>query len=95
MSVTPAPATRLVVTIPPPGTMTAGSGFGLTVSAEDAYGNLATTFDDIVNIDLAASGGSALSGTTTVTAAQGVAAFTAWRSTRSAPTTRSRSQAAP
>ena len=77
MSVTSAPATRLVVTIPPPGTMIAGSAFGLTVSAEDAYGNLATTFDDNVSVALvAAPVGSALGGTTIVTAAQGVATFT-------------------
>jgi hypothetical protein len=76
MSVTSAPATRLVVTIPPPGTMIAGSAFGLTVSAEDAYGNLATTFDDNVSVALvAAPDGSALGGTTIVTAAQGVATF--------------------
>ena len=75
MSVTP-PATRLVVTIPPPGTMIAGSAFGLTVSAEDSFGNLATTFDNIVSVELVASaGGSAFGGTTIVTAAQGVASF--------------------
>ncbi len=77
MSVTPAPAVRLVVTVPPPGTMTAGSGFGLTVSAEDAFGNLATTFDNIVSIALASGPvGSALNGATAITALQGVAAFT-------------------
>jgi len=76
-SVTPAPATRLVVTGPPPGTLSAGSPFGLTVSFEDAFGNLATTFNGSVTVALAtAPGGGALSGTTTVTATQGVAAFT-------------------
>ncbi len=75
-SVTPAPATRLVVTTPPPGTMTAGSDFGLTVSAEDAFGNLATTFDNIVSVALtSAAAGVGISGTTTVTSAVGVATF--------------------
>ena len=76
MSVTPAPAIKLVVTNPPPGTMTAGSSFGLTVSAEDAFGNLATTYDDIASVALSsAPAGSTLAGPTAVTAAQGVATF--------------------
>ena len=74
VSVTSAPAEQLVVTIPPPGTMPAGTAFGLTVSAEDAFGNLATTYNNSVSI--ASTGGEgALSGTTNITASQGVAAF--------------------
>jgi hypothetical protein len=76
MSVTPAAATRLVVTAPPPATLTAGSSFGLTVSAEDPFGNLATSFDDNVSVGLASGpSGSALSGTTNVVAQQGIASF--------------------
>ena len=53
------------------------ASFGLTVSVEDAFGNLATTFNGSVTVAVAAApGGVALSGTTTITAVQGVAAFT-------------------
>ena len=37
-------ATQLVVTTQPPATLTAGSSFGLTVWAEDPFGNLDPTF---------------------------------------------------
>jgi len=53
----------LVVSSPPPGTLTAGSSFGLTVSFEDLYGNPATTFDGSVTVALAtAPAGGTLSG---------------------------------
>jgi pantothenate kinase type III len=72
VSVTPAMATRLVVTAQPPAGVTAGSGFGLTVAAEDAFGNVVTSFQGNVTATLA---GGALGGETTVTAVDGVAQF--------------------
>jgi subtilase family serine protease len=71
-SVTPAPATRLAVSTQPPGTLPAGSGFGMAVSFEDAYGNLATTFGGSVTVASAPLG---ITGATTVNAVQGVASF--------------------
>ena len=64
------------MTIQPPLTTAAGTSFGLTVSVEDAFGNLATTFAGSVTVALATStGGSVLAGTTTITASQGIATF--------------------
>src|SRR5262249_34827421 len=40
ISVNPAAPAKLVVAAPPPGSLIAGSGFGLSVEVEDAYGNL-------------------------------------------------------
>jgi hypothetical protein len=69
-------ATQLVVTSGSPGTIAAGSPFGLTVTAEDGSGNLVSSFSGSVTLALAynISGGSLL-GTATVTAAGGVATF--------------------
>jgi hypothetical protein len=76
-SVTPAPAARLAITNPPPNTLAAGSSFGLIVSAEDAFGNLAISFGGPVTIALATDpGGGVLAGTTTIAATDGVATFT-------------------
>ena len=44
IDVTPAAATQLVVTTQPPGSVVAGSAFGLAVTAEDPYGNVHTSF---------------------------------------------------
>ncbi len=77
VTVTPAAASQLVVTVQPPSTVTAGSSFGLSVSAEDPYGNLATGFDGNVSAALAGGpSGALLGGGTSVTAANGVASFT-------------------
>jgi LysM repeat protein len=77
IAVAPAAATQLVVTTPPPAVVTAGAGFGLAVSAWDAFGNVATTYSGSVTLALAASpGGAILRGTTTVNATAGVASFT-------------------
>ena len=76
-SVIAAPATQLVVTTEPPSTVTAGAGFEVDVTAEDANGNVDTSFNGTVTIALdnnAASG--TLGGTLTATAVNGVAAFT-------------------
>ena len=45
--------TNLVVTQQPPGSVTAGSPFGLTVKAEDSSGNLVTSFNGTVTVVLA------------------------------------------
>jgi len=74
--VIPGPAAQLAVTTEPAGIVAAGSSFGLTVSAEDIFGNLATTFNGSVTVMLANNaGGGALGGETTVTAVQGIAFF--------------------
>ena len=49
-NITGAPATQLVVTAQPPATLTAGSGFGLTVSAEDPFGNVDPTYSGDVTV---------------------------------------------
>src|SRR5262249_10939792 len=48
--VTPAEATQLVVTIQPPGGVTAGSGFGLAVAAEDQFDNVNPGFTGDVTV---------------------------------------------
>ena len=71
-----ASASQLVVTSPPPNSVTAGSGFGVTVSAEDRFGNVDPTYTGSVMLSLAGNpGGSSLSGTVTVPASGGVATF--------------------
>ena len=53
-----------------------GSGFGLTVSAEDPYGNVDTSFSGSVNVALSTNPvGATLGGTLSVSAQSGVAAF--------------------
>jgi subtilase family serine protease len=69
-------AAKLVVTSEPPGNITAGSSFGLTVVVENSNGAIATSFEGDVTIALANnSGGSALAGNLTVLAQRGVANF--------------------
>lgn len=83
MVVTPAPASQLVVTVQPPSTVIAGSTFGLTVSVEDQYGNLATGYNGPVAIALAGGpSGASLGGSETVSATGGVASFAGLSLTR-------------
>ncbi len=71
-----APATQLVVTTPPPANVAVGAGFGLTVAAEDQYGNVVTAFNGSVTVTLASnSAGGTLGGTLALAASHGVAAF--------------------
>ena len=64
------------MTPPPPASVTAGSGFGLTVQAEDSSGNLVSSFSGTVTVGLASNpGGTTLGGTVTVAASGGVATF--------------------
>ena len=77
VTVTSGTATQLLITSEPPGTVTAGVGFGLTVTAEDIDGNVATSFTGSETIALAANpGSSTLGGTLTVSATSGIATFT-------------------
>src|SRR5262249_29629472 len=67
-------ATQLVVTTEPPGSESAGSTFGLVVSAEDAGGNVDPNFNGTVTLALAGqAGGAALGGILSVVALGGVA----------------------
>jgi hypothetical protein len=73
-----APATQLVFTAQPANT-TAGTGFGVVVTARDGLGNTATGFTGDVALSITSGTGTvgaALRGTTTVAASAGVASFT-------------------
>ena len=70
------PAERLVVTVQPPSSVTASSGFGLTVTAEDSSGTVDTSFSGTVTMVLSNNpGGATLGGTLSVMAQSGVATF--------------------
>jgi hypothetical protein len=76
--VTPGAVTHLVISTPPPGSVGAGAGFGLTVSAEDAFGNVNPSFTGMVSLSLSKNPTRAvLNGTTSMTATAGVATFPA------------------
>jgi streptogramin lyase len=67
---------QLVVTTQPPASVTAGSPFGLTVTAEDSSGNPITSFNGTVTVALGNNpGGATLGGTLTATASNGMATF--------------------
>ncbi len=71
ITVSPAAATQLVVTTPPPDPITPGQAFPLVVSAEDSYGNVSPSFHGSVTVTLA----NDPAWTTTVQAQNGVATF--------------------
>jgi hypothetical protein len=74
--VTPAAASQLIITSGPPSTVTAGSSFGLTVTAEDRFGNVATQFAGGVAVALQSNPtGASLGGIVSLTASSGVAVF--------------------
>src|SRR5262249_5798331 len=78
ISVTAASASQLAVTTEPPAGVTAGSGFGLTIKAEDHFGNVDTNYSGGVTLTLVLASnttGTTLDGVTTVTASGGVATF--------------------
>lgn len=52
-SVVPAAASKLVIIDPPPGSIGAGSAFGLIVGAEDAYGNMVSSVTGTVTAAIA------------------------------------------
>ena len=78
INVTALIATQLVVTAQPPSSVVAGNGFGLTVSAEDQFGNVDPTFTGNVTVaEMSGPAGSTLGGVTSVSAVGGVAVFSA------------------
>ena len=69
-------AAQLVVTGQPPTGVTAGSGFGLIVKAEDGFGAVDTSYSGSVTVALVdTSTGATLGGTLTMAAVNGVATF--------------------
>ena len=73
----PVTATQLVDTTTPPASVAANASFGLTVTAEDGSGNIATTYTGPVTLALSGgTSGAVLGGTVTGTAVKGVATFT-------------------
>ena len=76
ITVSPGAVTQLLITTQPPSTVSADTGFGLTVTAKDAYNNVATGFTGSETVALVANpGGSTLGGTLIVNATSGVASF--------------------
>ncbi len=78
ITIVAAAANHLVVTAGPPGSVPAGSSFGLTVEALDPYNNLDTTFNSGILIAIAPGanpGNGTLAGATDITASAGVATF--------------------
>ena len=65
----------LVITAAPPSSVTAGAGFGLSVSVEDAYGNLESGFFGDVTIGLSGGPSGAASAAHLSAGLGGVAAF--------------------
>jgi streptogramin lyase len=77
ITVTPASATQLVFTQPPPSTVQVSTPFSMQASIEDAYGNVVTTASATVSVAFANNPtGATLGGTLSVTTSQGVASFT-------------------
>jgi hypothetical protein len=74
-SVTPAAPAQLVIATQPPPTVAAGAGFGLAADVEDVYGNLVTTYGDVVTVGVVSGPGRGLNGTQAVSALGGVATF--------------------
>jgi Bacterial Ig domain len=70
-------ATHWVISQFPPSSVSVGSPFGLTVEAEDAAGDVATSFNGLVTVSLANTDGATepLSGITAVDAQSGKATF--------------------
>ena len=70
--VTPIAASQLVISTQPPTSLTAGTPFNMTVTAEDPFGNVATSFSGSVGLGLSSNPGSgSLGGILTATASQG------------------------
>src|SRR5262249_50620523 len=76
IAVNAGPADHLVVTAQPPGTVTAGAGFGLVVAAEDPFGNLDPGFHGtVVLTPQGTPAGAPLGGTLSLAAGAGRTAF--------------------
>ena len=74
-NVTPGVPTKLGFTIQPPASTTSGTSFLVNVAVEDSLGNIATTNTSSITLALTTANGATLSGTKTVGAISGVAAF--------------------
>ena len=74
VNVKPAAATQLVITRRPGGVI-AGVDFGLTVAAEDPYGNVDTSYNGQVTVSLGSGSSGTLTGTLMMNATAGVATF--------------------
>jgi hypothetical protein len=77
-NITPGAVTQLAVTSPPPGVVTAGQTFSVSVSPEDVNDNVVTTFSGSVTVTLATNPGGAtaqLGGTPSEPVINGVATF--------------------
>jgi hypothetical protein len=82
-AVTAAAPAQLVIEAGPPSSVTAGAGFGLSVTVEDVYGNVETGYDGSVTAGLEGGpAGAALSGPLTEPASDGVATFSGLELTR-------------
>jgi len=76
VTVTAGVATHVAVFVPPAGSVRTGSSFGLSFAAEDAYGNVATSYSGSVTLALASNpSGATLGGTRTVKVVNGLATF--------------------
>jgi hypothetical protein len=76
INVSAATATKLEILAQPPAAISAGSGFGFQVAAEDPFGNLDRAFNGPVTVALGTNpGGGMLSGILTVTAESGIVNF--------------------
>ncbi len=85
ITVTPLAASQVGITQQPPGSVTAGSGFGLQAAIEDMYGNVVTAASGTLTVSLANNpGGATLGGTLTATTSQGVATFSGLTLTKAA-----------
>ena len=74
--VTPGAATHLVISSQPPGSVAAGANFGLSATAYDAFGNLASSDNGSVSLTVASGpSGGVLNGTLNVSASNGVVNF--------------------
>ena len=75
--VVPAAPSQLVIVDQPPSQLVAGRSFGVTVAAEDHYGNTVAGFNNAVTVALAnGPAGSVLSGVDSADAVNGVASVT-------------------
>ena len=80
----PAAATHLVIS-QPPGGVTAGMPFGLTLEAEDQFGNVDTNFNGSVAVALGNGSTGSLSGTTSMMASQASPPSPTWSIRASGP----------
>ena len=76
VTVTPAAASRVVITTQPPASVVENASFDLIAAIEDAYGNIETSTSSTVKVALDNNpGGAKLGGTLSVKASDGVATF--------------------